>query len=30
MKHIEYLLEAPYRTSETSKLGIFTKKVNGL
>ena len=29
-KHIEYLLEALYRTSETSKLEIFTKKVNGL
>ena len=25
-----YLLEAPYRTSETSKLELFIKKVNGL
>ena len=29
-KHKKYLLEVPYRTSETSKLELFTKKVNGL
>ena len=29
-KHKKYLLEAPYRTSEISKLELFTKKVNGL
>ena len=26
----KYLLEAPYKTNETSKLEFFTKKVNGL
>ena len=29
-KHEQYLLEAPYRTNETSKLELYTKKVNGL
>ena len=29
-KKLRNLLEAPYRTSETSKLELFTKKVNGL
>ena len=29
-KHKNYLLETPYRTSETSKLEVLTKKVNGL
>ena len=29
-KHKNYLLQAPYRASETSKLELFTKKVNGL
>ena len=29
-KHKNYLLEAPYRTSETSNLELFTKIINGL
>ena len=29
-KHKNYLLQTPYRTSETSKLELLTKKVNGL
>ena len=29
-KHKKFLLEASYGTSETSKLELFTKKVNNL